>query len=183
MPYRAAGAFAEGLHNFRARGMVFHGLRIGLRIRKHQPVRGSHGDTRAACGNVARPSFYRDNFFRFFGRDRTQLRGICLRDARYGDELFKSRTDVVALQSTVREEIHGEQHAQQQHEKSQREFCEKITPHVSRTDSPPREPSSDEADSRDPVRFSLAAGARKHPHCAASQSGLFPTRRRATDRG
>src|SRR5271157_1297702 len=98
-----------------------------------------------------------------------------------GLHLVKSVVLVAASQGSFGEEIHCEQYAQQERQKSQRKFPKKFTPHVSRTSSPRRAPFSGAAGSPDRFQSSPATAARTHPRCAASRTDPCPTRHRATD--
>ena len=51
-----AVAACKGGPDFRASGVIFHGLRIGLRIRQHLATLRDHGHARAARGHLRNPA-------------------------------------------------------------------------------------------------------------------------------
>src|SRR5439155_8371965 len=101
----------------------------------------------AAGRDLLYPHLQCGNFLWFFWRQRSELWRIGLGDKGDRQKLLKTGTLVIAAQGAIREKIYRQQHAQQQREKSQREFGEEITPHEFRTGSPLRGPSSDAAGS------------------------------------
>ena len=79
-------------------------------------------------------------------------------EPRYGSEFRESRPLIIAAERPFGKEIDGDEHAEQQRQKCESEFCEKITPHEFRTSSPRREQSSDGWGFPDRFRF-FRAGA------------------------
>ena len=64
----ALTAFRQRLYDFRTARMIFHGMRIGLRIRQHQSSGSNDRYAGAAGSNVLHPRLQRGNFFRLFRR-------------------------------------------------------------------------------------------------------------------
>src|SRR5260370_33912772 len=133
-----AVAFSKSIENLWAAAVVFHGLRIGLRVRQHLAIGGEESNT-----NVARRHF-RDPVMQSgailgsgrTGVERGRLRWSRQRDACNGGELFESGALVVAPQSPLGIEIDGEQNRDAQGGKSKTEFPEKVKPHRFQPDTP-----------------------------------------------
>ena len=161
-------ALCERVADFGTPGVVFHRRGIRLRIGKHQAVGGDHRDSDAARRYLRNPVKQSRAIYGGGrnGRERRRLRRICKRDARNGSELFESGAFVVAPQRTLGIEIDGEQDRDQQGEKSETEFPEKIKPHGFRTNTPRPGRSSSTGGSPDRIRFFHASGGRKRPRCA-----------------
>ena len=118
----AAAALRQRFDNFRALRVIFHGVRIGLRVGKNQAIFCDHGNACAARSDTLGPALQRGYFFGLFRRQRSKFGRICLCNAGDGRELFKTGALIIALQRAIRKKIHCQQYAEQQDKKSQREF-------------------------------------------------------------
>ncbi len=161
-----ATAIRERLFQLWAARVVLHRLRIRLRIGKHKPLRGDDGDARSARSHFAHPRLKPANFFGFRGRNCRQNWRVTLTDSSDRFELFESGSLVIAPQHSFSRIVSAEQRHEQQRQKGEREFPEKIKPHGFRTNSPRREPSSSEWDFPDRIRSSRGGGGRKRPRSA-----------------
>ncbi len=110
--------------DFRPSGVIFHGLRIGLRIGKHAAVGGDDSDASAACAQLRNLIAQRRKLFRVFRRSGCPLGEAGLGDPGNRSELFETRALIVTTERSFRKEVHGEQDAHQQREKHEREFPE-----------------------------------------------------------
>src|SRR6266849_2225072 len=112
-------AFCKSIANLRAAGVIFHGSRIGLRVRQHLPIGGDYGDADIASRHFRNP-VTQSSAVRGGERSRSERgswRRIGKRDMRDGGELIETGTIVIAAQRALGIEIDGEQDRDQQGEK------------------------------------------------------------------
>ena len=86
----------EGFQDFRASGVILHGLRVGLRIGKHSAVGRDYGDACAASAQLRDPIAQRRKIFCVSRRSRCPLRKPSLTDPCDRSELFETYAFVVA---------------------------------------------------------------------------------------
>src|SRR5579863_7796921 len=106
---------------------------------------------------------------------------MCSSNAGNRSQLLEAGVLVIAAQSLFGKITFRKQHAEQQSEERQSEFCKKITPHEFRTSTPRPGPSSSGVDSPDRIRFFLVSGGHTRPRCAGLQTDPFPTPHPAVD--
>src|ERR1700754_4984341 len=104
-----------------------------------------------------------------------------LRKTRQYGEIIKGHVLRDAIQRSLGEKIHREQHSSKERDKRQCKFPEKVTPHVSRTNTQRRARSSGGWDFPDRSRFFRVGGGHRRPRCAASRSDRCPKRHPEAD--
>jgi hypothetical protein len=174
-------SFRQGLENFRTRRVILRGRGIGLGISKDRAIGGDDGNASAAGRHLRDPIAQGRQIFRVPGGDGGPQRRMRLGDAGDGGEFIEARSLIVRTEGALGEKIHGKKHADEECEKSEAEFPEKIKPHEFRIDNPRRARFSEKRDFQDRLRFFPASGGRTRPRCAESRNDPYPTQRRAID--